>query len=364
MAGGNEIHGLSSNSVAQRNMQPSVPKSLFQKIIACFTQPNIICMPPDVKVIQEGGEILRISVNKGSERQSSMEVTIPSNCTLKQFTSTQDIERTENRENTENTENRILNHSSDLKLENQSCLTKKDRRKNPENTNFSIKSDIQFAKKSCSSNDSNFPMLKTTPQLNNTLSDKENDYSNEEYTEENKFPGKYHENPDKVIGKETRKRENEDATDSTPVIFAKPENSEVWNFMNEQTKFPNTCRVKQTGRHRLDQDVNWDELVQGITVPDINRTKDNQENGYFGGHFDRIKTVVIKQEHDLDKTSNTTKKETKKLCKLCQERELDTIFLPCGHLVLCNFCCAHASQTIKICPQCFNEIKHVNEAHF
>lgn len=32
---------------------------------------------------------------------------------------------TENRENTENTENRILNHSSDLKLENQSCLTKK-----------------------------------------------------------------------------------------------------------------------------------------------------------------------------------------------------------------------------------------------
>lgn len=46
--------------------EPSVPKSLFQKIIACFTQPNIICMPPDVKVIQEGGEILRISVNKGN----------------------------------------------------------------------------------------------------------------------------------------------------------------------------------------------------------------------------------------------------------------------------------------------------------
>lgn len=85
--------------------------------------------------------------------------------------------------------------------------------------------------------------------------------------------------------------------------------------MNERTKFPNTCKVKQTGRHRLDQDVNWDELVQGITVPDINRTKDNQENGCFGGHFDRIKTVVIKQEHDLDKTSNTTKKgKVKNLC--------------------------------------------------
>lgn len=46
--------------------EPFVPKTFIQKIIACVTQPNIIYMPPDVKVIQEGNETLRIIVNKGT----------------------------------------------------------------------------------------------------------------------------------------------------------------------------------------------------------------------------------------------------------------------------------------------------------
>lgn len=127
-----------------------------------------------------------------------------------------------------------------------------------------------------------------------------------------KFPRKYHEIRDKGIGKETKKRENEGTTDSSPVIFAKPGNTAVWKLMNERTKLPNTYKGKQTGRHILDQEINWDELIQGITVPDINRTEHNQENGCFGGHFDKIKTEVIKPEQEFEETVNTTKKGTVK----------------------------------------------------
>ncbi|CAC5403188.1 unnamed protein product [Mytilus coruscus] len=96
------------------------------------------------KVIQEG-EILRVLVNKDSEGQSNIEITIPSNA------------RTENHENTQN---RIFNHNSDLELGNQACFTKKD-----------------------------YPNLKLQrylPRLDNTYIDKGNDYSNEDHSDENK----------------------------------------------------------------------------------------------------------------------------------------------------------------------------------
>ncbi|CAC5403180.1 MYLIP [Mytilus coruscus] len=150
------------------------------------------------------------------------------------------------------------------------------------------------------------------------------------------------------MGKETTDSESKTAMLSTPNlspgVFEKQGNSEVW---------------------KLNQEVNWDELIQGIVVPGRDRTEHEPENGRYGGNKDKIKTDVVNPEQEFPKSINvfhTTKKEKRILCKLCQNRKLDTIFLPCGHLVFCNLCCA--SQNIKLCPQCFKEIEHVNEAQY
>ncbi|CAC5403187.1 unnamed protein product [Mytilus coruscus] len=163
-AGGNKINNISLNNVAQ---QPFVPKSFIQKMIAFFTQTTFIYMHPDVKVIQEG-EILRVLVNKDSEGQSNIEITIPSNGKLQHFIRTQDItelkvlfgsilSRTENHENTQN---RIFSPNSDFELGNQACVTKNDY--------------------------PNFETSKIPPRLDNTYIDTGNDYSNEGHFEENK----------------------------------------------------------------------------------------------------------------------------------------------------------------------------------
>ncbi|XP_052087338.1 uncharacterized protein LOC127724422 isoform X3 [Mytilus californianus] len=181
-----------------------------------------------------------------------------------------------------------------------------------------------------------------------------------------KLLGRHHGKHDREIGKETSERDHSKRTmlltpNLSPDKFAKAGNSEVWKFINERTKMPNTCKRKQLCTNISDQEISWDEIVQNIIVPDIDRTEDRQQNGCFGGSLDEIKTGLVNPQQ-YTAVFHTKKTERKKLCKLCQDRELDTIFLPCGHLVCCHFCCR--SQNFKLCPQCFKKIEHVNEAHF
>ena len=42
-----------------------------------------------------------------------------------------------------------------------------------------------------------------------------------------------------------------------------------------------------------------------------------------------------------------------RICKVCMEKTVDVIFLPCGHLV----CCVECSLQVKECPVCRGAIK-------
>ncbi|VDI49611.1 Hypothetical predicted protein, partial [Mytilus galloprovincialis] len=125
----NTVHGISSNYGAQ---QPFVPTSFIQKMIAFFTQTTIIYVHPDVKVKQEG-DIVHVLIKRGSNGQSNIEITLPSNGNLQYFSSTHDITELKllfgrfslEAENIENIQNRMFDINSDLDLENQSCLTNK-----------------------------------------------------------------------------------------------------------------------------------------------------------------------------------------------------------------------------------------------
>ena len=62
------------------------------------------------------------------------------------------------------------------------------------------------------------------------------------------------------------------------------------------------------------------------------------------------------------------KKETKQddsdeenLCKVCFERDIDCVFLPCGHLASCQTCAAEVNRCI-ICRQVITESKPIFRA--
>ena len=48
------------------------------------------------------------------------------------------------------------------------------------------------------------------------------------------------------------------------------------------------------------------------------------------------------------------KLENIRSCKICFEREIDTLYLPCSHCIACHRCSDH--ETIKTCPICREEI--------
>lgn len=52
-------------------------------------------------------------------------------------------------------------------------------------------------------------------------------------------------------------------------------------------------------------------------------------------------------EYDSLLVENRTLKDAR-LCKICMELEVNTVFLPCGHLIACNIC----SPKVRNCPLC------------
>lgn len=65
------------------------------------------------------------------------------------------------------------------------------------------------------------------------------------------------------------------------------------------------------------------------------------------------KNETVKKNLTEDETmqslieDNTRLKEARQ-CKVCMDKTVDTVFLPCGHLITCNGC----AERVKNCPMC------------
>ena len=63
----------------------------------------------------------------------------------------------------------------------------------------------------------------------------------------------------------------------------------------------------------------------------------------------------------LEKENKSLKKELKKQkqeqehknCKICMDKEISMVFVPCGHLISCGKC----ANALKQCPLCRKPIK-------
>ena len=48
-----------------------------------------------------------------------------------------------------------------------------------------------------------------------------------------------------------------------------------------------------------------------------------------------------------------------KLCRICMDKDIDAIFLPCGHV----YCCSQCAKSVKVCPFCRRQVEKISHAY-
>ena len=71
-----------------------------------------------------------------------------------------------------------------------------------------------------------------------------------------------------------------------------------------------------------------------------------------GNRFiDDLVHVFLSSDEALARENEKMKKI--RTCQICNDGTRDIVFLPCGHIAVCNECCIE----LKNCPTCSNAIK-------
>ena len=57
--------------------------------------------------------------------------------------------------------------------------------------------------------------------------------------------------------------------------------------------------------------------------------------------------------------SSTEMESDIKVCRICMDKEIDAIFLPCGHV----YCCSQCAKSVKVCPFCRQQVEKISHAY-
>jgi len=63
--------------------------------------------------------------------------------------------------------------------------------------------------------------------------------------------------------------------------------------------------------------------------------------------------------YGISETEFKSPENDEKCCKVCWEREVDTVLLWCGHVAICLYC----SQFLSSCPMCCQPIQKVQRVY-
>jgi hypothetical protein len=75
-----------------------------------------------------------------------------------------------------------------------------------------------------------------------------------------------------------------------------------------------------------------------------------------GGNNAEINSIDI---GNLDISAENRQLKDQKMCKICYDNDANIVFLPCGHLVVCEDC----SSSIRECPVCRRSIQGILKAY-
>merc|ERR550534_2538454 len=89
-----------------------------------------------------------------------------------------------------------------------------------------------------------------------------------------------------------------------------------------------------------------------------NRNRSNSELKCKNQGFNEFLKIAEDQNSKLEKEIQNVKES--RLCKICLDREVSQVFLPCGHSICCNKCVIG----LQICPICRENIRKSQILYF
>ncbi|XP_015599777.1 baculoviral IAP repeat-containing protein 7-A [Cephus cinctus] len=160
-------------------------------------------------------------------------------------------------------------------------------------------------------------------------------------------------NPDQLIEDVLHIQCREDDNISTESHTPDSPSSELTNLLSSIIN-AESSRSSQMQRNQPDNvvmtvDTVKDNTKQGANLVINKETKDDADAKKI---TDKKKNLKDDDESSSLQEENRRLKEAR-LCKICMDREVAVVFLPCGHLATC----VHCAPSLTHCPMCRQEIR-------
>lgn len=117
----------------------------------------------------------------------------------------------------------------------------------------------------------------------------------------------------------------------------------------------------------IEEHIKWFsdcEYVSSIKGNHVSNNKSNTSSGYCSDDSDppsslemefeepKVLSSEDKEETNSLKLENDRLKQ-ERLCKICVEKDIGVVFVPCGHYVTCLYC----APVFDSCPMCRTQVK-------
>ncbi|CAL7946636.1 unnamed protein product [Xylocopa violacea] len=128
--------------------------------------------------------------------------------------------------------------------------------------------------------------------------------------------------------------------------FTRPQNETPDSPPSELTPLLNVTWRDNNSSVEQDDNIEKDEYVISSTKKENCTAHGNKTNT-----ADKKVNINFKETVSLEEEIRKLKEA--RLCKICMDREVAIVFLPCGHLATCGYC----APSLTYCPMCRQEIK-------
>ena len=142
------------------------------------------------------------------------------------------------------------------------------------------------------------------------------------------------------------------------ILSAKPANSVMLSNVQKLTENPRTVEEQTPEFKHKNQCLNANPNINVDQNSELESEIQNSELKCKNQGFNEFLKIAEDQNSKLEKEIQNVKES--RLCKICLDREVSQVFLPCGHSICCNMCVIG----IKICPICRENIRKSQILYF
>lgn len=123
--------------------------------------------------------------------------------------------------------------------------------------------------------------------------------------------------------------------------------------------------INRTAHMKDDEYINMKELIHSgiITEQELEQTLEDHKDELKGKIFNK-KPIKFPDPTDAEINQYVDSDDMNKICMICCRRRKHTVFVPCGHNLLCSVCAEiTATSDDTKCPICRQEIEQVQRLY-